>query len=245
MCNYGNHWFLIKICILLLSFHANGSQPLVIGDAYAQGTDQLLYSEVHRKQVGDYQHVVSYVGPDGEPFGEKKLSYKEEGFAPTYSFFDNRINLTQGVKCLENSRFEVFHTRKDKPARLISHKSKGEPVVDAGFNNFILQNWDALSAGETIELDFLVPAKFRFVRFKIDKVDAGKKSDDIAWFRMHASNPIIHLMLRDIKLGYDKESKRLTTYDGISNIYNEKGKSQRVTIQYRYADKFASSEADF
>ena len=47
-------------------------------------------------------------------------------------------------------------------------------------------------------------------------------------------------LIDPIQLTYDERSQRLLRFEGISNLKNDAGRSQKVRIRYRYSDDTSS-----
>jgi len=106
-------------------------------------------------------------------------------------------------------------------------------VVDAGFNNFIQTFWDSLQTGTKLSVNFAVPSKLDTYGFRVYRDGATTVNGRPAVrVKCDIDNFIIRLFLDPITLTYDEEAKRLVSYEGISNISNEKGENYFVRITY-------------
>lgn len=87
--------------------------------------------------------------------------------------------------------------------------------------------------GDDIHFNFVVPERLDYYSFRLVKqseiVYLGKPS---VILRMEPSNYILRQILDPIVLTYEKSTKRLIKYEGISNISDGKGKRYIVSILY-------------
>lgn len=131
-------------------------------------------------------------------------------------------------------------------------------VTDAGFDNYVRENWSALIDSEQkLAFAFAVPSRGQSVAMTIkalskeectERVKQGVPpkllgSDGIAdvdgesgerCFRLEAKNWIIAKVLKPIYLVYDQQ-QRLQWFRGLSNIRGQNNEKLRVLIKYHHA----------
>ena len=113
-------------------------------------------------------------------------------------------------------------------------------VIDAGFDNFVFENWQDLILGEQKEIEFLhVPGNRLFplvIKMETDNADI-ETSDELALFKITTKNKLFRLFSKPIYLAYNKQSKQLDYYSGPTNLRGKISgleKSKQIAIKYRY-----------
>lgn len=205
------------------------------GRAYEPETQNLLYTEEY-KQVSNNKVQVNYFEASGAPFAEKQLDYNNGKYAPLLSQFSQRQG--EEIKFKNNKQDQLeLHYKKfaDKQEKRRSISKNETLVVDAGFNHFIIDNWNALKNGERKQLSYLVPAKLRTFDLIAYKSKGPCPAEELC-LKVAAKNIFIRLFTKSIQVRYDASSKRLLSYRGRSNIANADGYYPEVSIQYSYYD---------
>ncbi|MDR3387132.1 MAG: hypothetical protein P4L92_08785 [Rudaea sp.] len=212
------------------------------GDAYDLDSGALLYRESHYLFAADAtaQHLVLYRCADGRPFARKLLRDDGNAQAPDFDMADARIDYREGVRRRGDKR-EVYVQRSletPEQAELLAMPADG--VIDAGFDEYVRRHWDALAAGATLTLPFLVPSKRLFYSFKLAKVENAVNPSLLtirlslgAWYAF---------LLPHIDVAYDRASRRLLNYSGVSNIRDDARKNYNVRIEFPIAPVPATSE---
>lgn len=191
---------------------AHGSERIIEGQARDLQTGALLYSEIHACGAGRERCEVEYRDTQGALIAHKQLDYRRSPWAPTLSLQDFRAGE------------EVELAAPADPS----------VVVDAGFDNYMRARWPELSAGEEVSFPFLVAGQqrpFRMVarRAPVPACDTARLCLEVqpeAWW--------LRLLMDPIELVYDRASRRLVLFRGISNIADADGRSQSVEIRYTY-----------
>jgi len=211
------------------------------GDAYDQGSGELLFREAHYRYLADgvTQQLVLYRCPDGRPFA-RKLSHDDgDAQAPDFNLIDARLNYHEGVRRRGSQREVYVQRTADLPEQVQLLSVPADGVIDVGFDEFARRHWDELVAGKTLSVPFLVPSRRVFYSFKakIDNVNnAATRTIRLslgAWYAF---------LLPHIDVTYDRASLRLLRYEGLSNIRNALGKSYNVRIEFTNAPAPATPE---
>jgi len=199
----------------------------LVGRAYDNKTKALLYQETH---LFDKNSIRSrYTDADDQLIGKRMVEMAQDrvvryqleqttlGVAETVERLPDMINITA------TSNGETASTQLNKV------DTKGV-VIDAGFSNFIVRNWDKLSSGEKLSLDFVSTARRDAIKLQLKRIDSEKSSlprygstDGIIMFNMNIANPFLRLLLKPIEIGYYSDTKQLAYYQGISNLKNANG----------------------
>jgi hypothetical protein len=202
------------------------------GEARDIKTGQLLYIELHHRDGMD--HSVDYFLPDGKLIVTNKQNFQYSAFVPTVEQTDLRDNEHSGLQ-RKNNDWVLFN---NDQREIIEHD---DPLVaSAGFDSFIRQNWAALSAGKYMDFDFAVPqsmavAPLRLTPIDCKKADISRVADDALCLEVTPSSVFFSLFFDPIEVAYDRSSRRLLVYRGLTNLDDANGETYEAEIFYEYA----------
>lgn len=210
------------------------------GYAYDLETGELVYSERHERSYSGNEMVgghVTYLDPAGKVIAEKSLEFKHPT-APVFEMNDSRISYQEGLK-QEGAGWVTYKMEpgtgelQSKPVEL-----KGEPVADAGFDRYIVQQWDALSSGERMTFDFIVPSQLRAIDFRVEKVgEEEREGRKLMHLELRPDGFLLRNLVSPIQLYYDSETRNLVEYQGISNVRKLNGKGYKARIVFPLAER--------
>lgn len=203
------------------------------GIAYdAKGRE--LYRESHWL-TGDYgsrELVVLFQCPDSKAFARKHVRETGKPEAPSFELEDGRVGYREGVRTRMDAHREVFVQRSSNQAE--QHAPLVEKpglVLDAGFDTFIRNRWDALGTRKQ-NLDFLVPSRLGTVPFAVRQLDDGTLDGrPTRRFRLEL-NAWYSFAIPSIDVAYDRTTRALREYRGIANIRDSAGKNLTVRIDF-------------
>ncbi len=202
-----------------------------------KNTDGEIIYEEHHSNNGVLAKV-NYKNIDGQVIAEKILDFNCLASAPNYI-----LKMKQGLWTEQVSweQGQLVVTKLDG-SKALAVLSADDLVIDAGFDNYIFENWQNLISGEQKEIDFLhVPGK-RLIKLVVDlmpdeKADEFTDSGNVAVFKITTKNRLLRLFAKPIYLGYDRETKQLNFYSGPTNLRGAVAgldKSRQIVINYRY-----------
>jgi hypothetical protein len=192
-----------------------------VGYAYSFKDSSLLYTE-HHSIVTDNNNQrqssrVKYTSSEGLLIADKTLEYDEQGYFPNFNIVDLRTNQTLSVALTDKVISIINTTQGRKKIRVdyLDAVSDDVMIADAGFDVFMMKNWQALVAGQSQVVDFLAPTRSMFVSFKIAQTFIN---DSTVGFSLAPDNFFISLLVDPIYLEYDLSSGRILSYKGLTNI---------------------------
>lgn len=233
--------YLLLLSLTLLSHLALAKTEKFRGVA-RDDKGQIAYIEQHEilyAESGLVDKVITrYVRPNNESEMFAKLeSYFDQAtnFVPRSVFTDFRFEHKEETKISDDKKkLEIIHTD------LKTDKSKSKTldisesmVMGQGYHNYILTNFEAFKKGEKRTLDFVVPARQDFYRFDLTYVGLLEKENRKV-FRLDITSWVLRLFADKILVTYDASNKRLMSYEGLTNITDDKGKNQSLTITMEY-----------
>ncbi len=193
-----------------------------------------LYSEVHQietNEKGLNQKITSqYLTPEGKVFAQMTSDFSKNLTLPSIQFEDLRFDRKEELNLdLEKKKIVMSKTLKSKKTQNKSIPYEENMVAGQGFDNFIKLSFDKLSEKPT-PLSFGVLSEMDFFNFMSFKKNA--ESPDKTHFSIRFKNFLLRAFVSDLLVEYDTTTKQLLSYRGLSNIPDDKDKSQNVFIQY-------------
>ncbi|MBF0289484.1 MAG: hypothetical protein HQM14_16855 [SAR324 cluster bacterium] len=217
-----------------------------LGRAYDLESNQLAYTEEYKEYSRNgmvEEATVTYFSPLGKVIAEKKITFRDTITVPDFMMLDQRNGYIEGVSQEETGFKITFQNDKESPKISKTVQPSFPVVVDAGFHYFILENWEALTAGKRLTFNFVVPSIQDFLLFEIKKVEnASQGVSEQVQFQTGVSNFLLKAFVDPILLTYDAKTLQLLKYEGISNVNNDDGKSHNVRIEMVYQDNLVSLE---
>jgi hypothetical protein len=116
-------------------------------------------------------------------------------------------------------------------------------VIDAGFDAFIREHWNTLSASGVSPVLFLVPSELRYLDFSARVLrDSHTDGAELRWFRLSLAN-WYGFALPHIDVAYDVQTHELREFRGLSNIRDGNGHNVRVDIRFPPSERRADVAA--
>lgn len=200
-----------------------------VGKAYDPDSGELLYTEEHsleRDADGlPQQETVLYKTPGGDTLAQKDMTYWRPA-RPAY-----RLTVT------EPDRTEVVEPEAEGvsvasvESAFLDWSDERNYVIDGGFHYFILEHFDTLLEGDSVEFQFLAPTRTRWLGLRLRPVE---QTDGRLLLELNVRNRLLSLIISDIELTYDTETRRLLRYDGLTNLPRPGGGNYNATIEYDY-----------
>lgn len=226
--------YLIAVCSWMNTAFSAGLIQFT-GKAYDIETQELLYTEHHEiylNTLGAYEKgEVTYRHAEGHEIATKTLDFSLSSFVPNLVFIDHRSDT---VLNLSYQHGEALIERSSDEKRDRNHvKTAKRPLVaDAGFDRYIVENWETLKSGTTLSFDMLALDRGEQFGFQIERV--AEEGDQVT-FEIKPESWLIRLLMKPILLRYSSQSKHLQEYVGLTNIEREKGiGNYQATIVYEY-----------
>lgn len=218
----------------------SASAPDVVGVARDMETKSLLYSEKHFVELDSdgqvVQRKVIYEAPNGEEIASKTNEYGGARWAPAFELVDFRSGYREQL--LVNEQHFVLRIREGDSSswqqEIIPRDNDDQHwVADAGFDQFVRDHMARLKQGESVDFEFLSPARLASVAFRLVPVEQSATRIRV---KMVLQNPVLRLLLDPIVLDYDIEPPRLIRFAGITNLSTESGKHYEAAIEYTYGN---------
>lgn len=191
-----------------------------------------LYTEIHRIELdekGLNRKIESKYKKDGTEFASMTTSFEKNRLVPEVQFHDTRFGLRQELQWNEDTQLRFSSQKTGKPLKEKVHAATTNTVAGQGFDNFIKMHFDKLQKS-SLPLRYGVLEEMDFFSFT-----GGPKqslSPERARFGIKLSNPLLRLFVDDLEVEYDLTTRRLYSYRGLSNVFDDQGRAQNVLIKY-------------
>jgi len=196
-----------------------------------------LYVEEHeeRYRAGERTFLLTvYRGTEGRIIARREADFSRSTLVPDFQTEDLRSGYLEGAERVAGGIRLYWRKSADGPIEERVVDIPSPAVVDAGFNNFVQEQWKALMNGEELQIHFGIPSSLDYYRFRIYKdEEILHNGRPAAVVLCEIDNFFIRLFVSPIVLVYDVETRRLVSYKGISNISDEQGNNHRVRIDYQ------------
>jgi len=226
---YQENVVLQKSCLFLilasLSHLANASLRFEEGIARNPDNQQLLYKEQHWvrfNQLAPVERMVIYRCMDGTAFARKRVNYLPSAQAPAFEFIDVRKGFIEGLRYKQNLA-ALWYRTPDTTAEKNALLAAQNLVADAGFNEFIKINWMKLRAGNVLPLRFAVPTRLQAYKFNLRQTGESQFAGVAAVTYQMKLSGLLSLISDPIEVTYDKASRRLLRFRGLSNLRDDAG----------------------
>ncbi len=206
------------------------------GTAYDPSTGKALYIEEHREIREGGRRIrmtTEYRDPSGRLIVKRFVSFEQHPTVPEFRTEDLRSGYIEGSEPSGDSVRLYWRRSWSDPMQEKAVKIPGPAAVDAGFNNFVQSRWDRLMRGETATFNFGVPFALDYFAFRVYRErEEQRNGRRLVTMVCDIDNFLLRLFVKPIVLTYDADVRRLVSYEGISNINNDDGKSYTVRIVY-------------
>lgn len=208
------------------------------GIAYAASGGKTLYREEHwvYQEGGAARRLVLYRCPQPPyaPFARKRVEVPpgSSPYAPDFDLIDARTGYREGVRQVDGARQVYVQESGGAAMKTAPLPARAGAVIDAGFDAYVLGNWDLLAGKGDAAVPFLVPSRLDYLNLslggatavQVDGHDALRLRMKLdAWYGFAAPS---------LDIFYSMSGRRLLRFQGISNIRDEAGNSQSVRIDF-------------
>lgn len=220
--------------LLLLSISLAGfahAEPIHSARGEAFGNDgRLLFTQTHYwyDDDGEPRGFTLYACPDGRAFAHRTSDYGTHPDTPDFALEIAQTGYREGVRRERAQQVVYVQRRADRPEQDAPLPSAEHPVIDDGFNAYVATHWDALVAGNKVPIQYLVPSRHRFYHFRIVRVDDANPGE----LRLRMQFDFwFGRFLPHVYVVFDRGTRHLVRYEGISNIRDAEGHNVHVRIK--------------
>lgn len=212
----------------MLAASPTGDASAYEGLAYARRGDTLLYREQHYLSGGGATRLVVYRCADGTAFARKRVNAAASPVAPDFELVDARLPYREGATRTDDAHEVFVELRGKHTATRLAAPADG--VVDAGFDRYLHEHWDALAAGALPTIPFLVPSEQRFLPFRVRRLAVDTARGETR-FRLTLS-AWYGFLAPSMDVTYDTATRELRRYTGLTPIRDTDGNNLDVRIEF-------------
>ena len=210
-------WILFTLLIPTLCNASNAFE--FTGRAYDVDTHQLVYIEQHQVILNEYgqyaSSVVKYVDPQGEPIALKQVSYEKSLTSPSFRFHNLRQGDRLRVDTGDTSLTVTLKQGSSSQTQTVNYQQDLSLVVDAGFDRFIVENWQDLMYDKESTFSFLAVTRQMLIDLDVSEVS---RTANTVLYSVEPSNFFLKFLVDPIQLTYQLSTKRLLRFEGVTNI---------------------------
>ena len=221
------------ILLSLVTFWAHASVIEYVGEAKHQDTGELLYRESHQLIMKDGQPLqrrVLYTDAQGQQFARKDNQYGDDPVTPDFTLDDERLPYQESVS-RDGQRWRVNYREPGEKDKSTLKKPDYRPVIDAGFDEFVREQWPKLINGKSVSFSFAVASRLEWIDFRLIPLS---QKDGVLEVEMRLKSRLLSWLLDPVRLSYEISSQRLLRYRGLTNIRAADGEGIRADIRYIY-----------
>ncbi|WP_430460035.1 hypothetical protein ACQUQU_12545 [Thalassolituus sp. LLYu03] len=223
-----------------------------VGEARRLDGGELLYREFHQLTLaGADPHSadgmnntsrpltrhVEYRAPDGTLIARKINDYRDSPLLPDFTLEDDRRGYREQLTVRDGELTMAFAEGGSAESVKRFRRLPELAVADAGFDELVRSQWPRLLLGRSLTFEFASVARQDFIAFEVQK---KSESADRLTLAMSLASPWLTWLLDDIELEYDKNTRRLLVYRGLTNITDASGAYYSAEIRYQYPDYSSS-----
>ena len=209
------------------------------GTAESLETSKALYEERHQVtgictdagfQPG--KHTVTYQElPNDRRFAVKTLEYGKHPSRPSLVFRQPDFGESLEIHYTKTNQLTIDWQPPTENRKRFQVDFGDRLVVDAGFDQFVRANWQAVIAGESLPFRFLAPTRGDHYGFVLEPAPKEKINADVV-VQIRPTSLVLRFLVDPIVLGYNRQGA-LTHYQGLTNIRADRETNHTAHIRYR------------
>lgn len=210
---------------VLISSETNASLRYEEGLARNPESRQGIYTEHHWirfNETAPVERLVVYRCMDGTAFARKRVNYQPSAQAPAFEFIDARKGYIEGLRYIQN-KAALWHRSSGKQPEKNAVLTVQNLVADAGFNEFIRNNWLKLRTGAALPIRFAVPTRLQAYKFNLKQTNESQFAGVPAVTYELKLSGLLSLLADPIEVTYEKSTQRLLRFQGLSNLRDDAG----------------------
>ena len=228
---------LSAVTVAALLVHDLCQAERVLGFARDAVTQRFLYTEVHDfKRSADGRVIAAqtrYHDAKGREIARKSLDYRTNRFIPTYRMEMPAQQYAEGIRSNENP---VVLFKQDGGREEVKSLARepGLEAADSGFNHLLMDHLPRMLQGETVAFRLIVAGNTDRYRFRAKQVAELLVENTPAVKLRVEPDSLLRMLVEPIELVYDRQSTRLISYKGVSNIIDPQTGQVHQSVHITY-----------
>lgn len=228
---------------IAIAVHASPQQIKIFQGIARNAAGEIVYIENHRLVYEDGRHrhnQTHYMDAEGVEVAVLNANFTAHPYVPSYHFEDKRFDREDGTEVTGGEVNVYGRSLKDTSRRENTLSMSENMMTGQGLHFYISDHLEELmNPGTAKQVEFLVPLQGKSFDFRIS-CSAIDQARGTVTFKIEADNWFVRLFAPNLEVTYEKATKRLLSYKGISNILSPDKKVQNVVITYHYDKEFMS-----
>lgn len=212
-----------------------GTLVRVTGQAVDLDSGRPIYREIHEQRYDGARWLsgrIRYVAEDGRLLAEKTLDFGSDPYVPVMRFQQRITGSVDSITAVDARGIHLESRYDGKRSSTVLARAPDQ-VADAGFSAYISDHLPALVNGETLHLRFIAVARQAQYRFRITPGRRLTLAGEPAIALRVEPDSLLRLVVAPLQVVYGIESRRLLSYEGLSNLTNpETGKLWEARIRF-------------
>jgi len=202
------------------------------GTAYGNVDGHVVFKEEHfhfTDASGVDTQLVLYRCPSDEPFARKWVRAVADDEAPDFELVDARTGYREGVRTVTGRREAFVQTDRKSELRTAVLPARADAVIDAGFDAFVSNRWNELSAAR---MAFVVPSRLGYLDMRIKSTDfESLEGEPVRRVRL-GLDTWYGFVAPTIDLVYASSDHTVRRFEGLSDILDARGRRQAVRVEF-------------
>lgn len=199
----------------------------------------IAYTEEHRMTYENdrpQRNETRYRNAQGQEIAVLNSNFTTHPYVPSYAFEDRRFGRQDGT-FVDGAWIKIYgRADQDAPVQQERIRLEDDMITGQGLHLYLRDHMEQFSQDDAIQrVRFLALPAGRDLVFRIRRSDASGEPEAVG-FSIEADNRLLQLAASPIEIRYNRETRRLLSYRGPSNLLNAEQDLQNVTITYRYLD---------
>lgn len=198
---------------------------------------KIIYTENHTLTYDD-KNLLKQTKTEYYSVGNKLLATLISDFTKSLSSPDYEMTYItngnkEGLRRMGDQIILFDHVAgKNERVKTIEEKKTQEKILMAGqgFNYYLIDNLQEVKEKKILPIRLLIPGKLDYYDFRVKFLDEDKAGN--MNFELSVDSWVLRMIAPTLYVKYNKNEKRIVWYKGLSNIPDEKGKTQTVEINY-------------
>ncbi|MEC9408301.1 MAG: hypothetical protein VX549_13610 [Pseudomonadota bacterium] len=230
----------LALCICLLAVvtgPALADTRSFFGYGYTLEGGEFRYVEHHQQEVDGSGTVtdwrVDFWDADGQHIAEKTFDIGEEPAIPGYDFHMIRTGYREGIRNTGGESITLYRRKPgDASESTTTLKPRTLACADSGFDHFVREHWEALTAGERIKFQFIAAGRLDAYNFKAERIGESSFEGRPSIQVKVALDSLLGVFVDPLIVEYDQDTRQLKQYRGIGNMQRTNGKVYPVRVSY-------------
>jgi len=201
----------------------------------------VAYLESHRVEYREglvRRMETDYLDASGKPIAKLVTIFADSTRTPSSTFEDYRQSRSEGAK-VEGDSVELWKREKSASGppreKTRSFDLRPDSLIGQGFHHTVRLKLRELGQNEILHYRLFVPIRLDWYSFHVKKIAGSPEKPGTIRLRLESESWLIRLVAPHIETDYEIATGRLVRYEGPSNLDDENGKAQVVTITYEYS----------